>query len=179
MGMPGHIDLFFPTDSHPLKFLSKFLTKMCPNLYLPGKLAKICRILTVWPYFFLVFSLNEPLFQRKFSHRKTHIFKMLSENPSHFQSRVPPPTPPGCSSHKMATKCNWCFQNPNMGNGEILRFTWMASYLFSTKFLGWGNEAIIERKKSVALPEVGAGADTPKRGPLPTSCPSQMRRVQV
>ena len=34
----------------------------------------------------LVFSLNDPLFRRKISHRKTPSFELLSKHPRHFQS---------------------------------------------------------------------------------------------
>ena len=129
--MSGHIDLFFSNRLSPTpRFYQNLLSKMCPNLYLPSKLAKICWILTVWPLFWS-FHWMTPFLRRKFSHWKTHIFKLL--NPSHFQSRVPP-------SPWVVAATKW-LQNvlvfSKSKHGKWENTTWMASYLFTTKFLGW------------------------------------------
>ena len=114
-GMCGHIDSLLSTRSHPMtpffnywqpifdncspndpflttfrqnfQSFSNFLSKMCPNLFLPWKLTKICQIISL--FIFVAFSLNGLLFWRKICHQRIPSFELLSEHPHHFQRWVP------------------------------------------------------------------------------------------
>ena len=73
-----------------LIFFPKFLSNMCPNSYFAWKIYQNLSYSHRLTPILLVFSLNDPLFRRKISHRKTPSFELLSEHPVTSKVECPP-----------------------------------------------------------------------------------------